>query len=450
MEKKYHLLFALCSAFIVFTALTANAAAVNFNMRVCMDWRSDFSDAELGEDYLDDNALAYWSDAFGYYRISYASNDSTIDEGYLDTNGCSPYITATDGVQYRVRQGTRFSRNDAWVYLNTDDTPYDENNYPEPADWPHGAVLYSTYYTPSGHSSGQNYTYDAPLGYQGYYSNMGAIVQRYMRYTNTLDIPANTHLHLRGFTAGSWYSGEDDNGSGTGTDQRITIRYWGSDHSAQKFRVGHEIGHAVGSMTTDRMSGSDYGLKLLDADGFCYCVGEGAGTDPTHCLNSKEHILAAENEGWAHFISAELFNVRDDSDGWFGSYRDVTEPSPYPNGPGTTTHTWPWGVDLTLHKFWMEYLCDETTMANRGVEWDWLLFFYQLWSNGTYRLEISEMKDIWPNNGSADADFNWTNSVPANPSIRKSAETYLGAGSSDFTNFTSVAASNGVDHGYGG
>lgn len=443
MENKHHLLMVVFGGFIAFMTMTSNASAANFNMRVCMDWRAEFTDAELGEDYLAENSLTYWTDSYGYYRISYASNDSTIDEGYLDIDGCSPYISATDGVEYRIRQGTRFSRNSSWVYLNTDNTAYDPVNYPEPADWPHGAVLYNTYYTPSGHSTGQYYTHNAPLGFQGYYSNMGAIVQRYMRYTNTLNIPANTHLHLRGFTAGSWYAGEDDNGYGAGTDQRVVINYFGNDHTYEKFRVAHEIGHATGAMTTSNLRGGSTAENMQDGDDFCNCDLIGG---LAHCLNSREYIRAAESEGWAHFVAAEFFNARDDGNGYFGSYRDVTEPNPYPDGGGTTFHDAPWSVNLNTHKRWMEQVCDGTSMANHGVEWDWLIFYWQLWSNGDDRLDISDVKSIWPNNGSPDSEYNWTNSSGA--SITTSAQGYL-AGDEE-TNFFTRAGNAGVDHGHAG
>ena len=42
----------------------------------------------------------------------------------------------------------------------------------------------------------------------------------------------------------------------------------------------------------------------------------------------------------------------------------------------------------------MEDYCD--FFYNRGVEWDWLAFFWALWTeDATYKYNISEMYEIW-------------------------------------------------------
>ncbi len=87
-------------------------------------------------------------------------------------------------------------------------------------------------------------------------------------------------------------------------------------------------------------------------------------------------------------------------------------------------------------------------MAHRGVEWDWLIFFWQLWTDGDDRLDISEIKDIWPDNSSPDSEYNWTNT--SGTSITSSAMSYLGGGSDEYQNFLDKGGDAGVDHGYGG
>ena len=86
------------------------------------------------------------------------------------------------------------------------------------------------------------------------------------------------------------------------------------------------------------------------------------------------------------FISTELFNFRDGGDGFFGSYRDTR----FPNGKYPDIWEFaPWGVDTTDSVRWMENNC--TPWADRGVEWDWLTFFRQVWSLGPDRISIAEL-----------------------------------------------------------
>ena len=89
---------------------------------------------------------------------------------------------------------------------------------------------------------------------------------------------------------------------------------------------------------------------------------------------------------------------------------------------------------------------DRPDMANRGVEWDWMNFFWQVWSDGADRLDIADIHDIWPDDGASTSEFNWTNS--SGTSITTSASGYLSGDQED--NFFDQASLAGVDHGHNG
>lgn len=417
LSKRNTTLFAFVLAILVAATLSVNAnAGTPIDLRICGKWRSQYVDAGFGEDIFTSTGTVDRKASYASYRVTLASNDSVIiAEGDFDTSGCTPYFNAEDGVQYKIRQGTRFIRNrgtstrrTAYVQpIQTGTSPTYSNSY----------VNYIIYYTPSGHSSGQNVTMTNVVN-AGFHSNMGPIVDRLLRYANTLDIPGGTVFHMVGCNSGSGFSG----------DNNMFYKYvaGGTDHSSQKFRVGHEMGHAIGDVGSPRIR---WGTNKSHHSNYCNCTGITSGS---HCLQSWESTRLAQTEGFCHFISTVLFNFRDDGDGFFGSYRDTR----FPNASGPDI--WelaPWGVDTTDSVRWMENNC--SGWANNGVEWDWLTFFWQVWSRGTNRISIADIRSIWPTDGSPESDYNWYN-------INASASSQLST--AKHNNFEDVAEDNGVNH----
>ncbi len=433
-KKNIKLIWALSTMIILISVIdSSNVSAQSFYMRICGKWRSQYTDSGMGETMFSSSSVQNRNAPFAYYRLERITGGwVTISEGYLDSEGCSGYAIVENNKTYAVSIGTKFVKTGpviAYVQpIQTSATPVYSDTY----------RLFTEYYTPSGNSQGAYTTHNAVIN-EGFYSNMGPIVGRMLSITSTLDITSNTTFHMVGCTTGSAFSG----------DNNTYYMYipGSTDHSREKFRVAHEIGHAIGDLGNPRIR---WGDNLTHSSQFCLCMNGG-----TRCLQSWESIRLAQTEGFAHFISTVLYNSRN-SNGYFGSYRNTrfpnaTNPSdiwsmPFCDQP-TLICTAPWSVNTNYNIRWMENNCS-TDMVNKGVEWDWLNFFWTTWSVGADRINIAEIRAIWPVDGSPVEDYNWTNSNPSNFSIRNSAETYLNMQGRQ--NFLNRAASAGVDHGHNG
>jgi hypothetical protein len=155
---------------------------------------------------------------------------------------------------------------------------------------------------------------------------------------------------------------------------------WPTD---DKYIIAHELGHLIAFAKT---SGAGW-EHSYDADP------EGCFTDAgrDHEANSKEHQSAAITEGIAHYYAAIAFNDRGDADCWFRYYKTIDYDL---NGSVNFTDSyaagWQAGLDPTstscqnhyedyLHTtcFWNSSVTPPTTVG-RGIEWDWLQFFWDL------------------------------------------------------------------------
>jgi len=125
-----------------------------------------------------------------------------------------------------------------------------------------------------------------------------------------------------------------------------------------------------------------------------------------------------------------MFNYRGESSNVFVYYKDVRYSSSY-------TDTAPANIDPNYQRRWMENKCTLGLQTNRGVEWDWLAFYYRVWNSGTYKLDVDEIRDIWPRDPDPDSDYEWNN-------ILSSANGTLSA--NEYQNFENEGAGCGVNH----
>lgn len=398
-----------------------NASAGNkFNLKVCGKWRSQYVDGNMGEDVYSSTSELDRAALYAAYEITQAG--SPVSSGYLDANGCTPYFEAEDGLQYKIEQKTRFLRTTNRKYYSQP-IQNGTGNDPDFADW---LLSYVNYYTPSGHSTGQNVTFNKVVG-ANFHSQVGPVIGQMLGNANALNIPSDTTFHVVGgddITVG--YRGEGNVG--------LTWVPGGSATTDDKFHLGHELtGHPVGDLKVKAggarvyLHGSNCGYT--DSDQYCQCIG---GYD--HCIQSKEYIRCAEFEGWAQFIATFLFNHRDEDDGYFGAYRDTLFPASY--GVPNNRKNAPWSLDAYDSYKWDEENCDGDSTPNYGTQWDWLTFFWQVYDSGE-QINISQLHAIWPTEGAAGSSVYWAN-------IISSANSVLGT--NEYLHFEAMGEDNGVDH----
>lgn len=183
---------------------------------------------------------------------------------------------------------------------------------------------------------------------------------------------------------------------------RICLPYPGD--SIEKFVAGHELGHAIHHMHVASFGGAlgtaddpspPSGPTSFWASPHLMC----ARPSYSHFIQSREYIGLAQQEGFAHFVGAALFNAREPYAG-FKCYRDQVYYTP----PGGTfgAYNKPW-LDWGNYDRWLDDHCTigsnwMSGFTGLGVEWDWAQFFWHLWAHGsteTRRWEVSQIFDVW-------------------------------------------------------
>jgi hypothetical protein len=194
-----------------------------------------------------------------------------------------------------------------------------------------------------------------------------------------------------------------------------------TDDAALKSVIAHELAHELqhwalvptpSSDPQDWMYSSDYDADS-DANG---CNDQGSG----HNFNSFEYQSAAITEGMAHYVAAVAFNNTDQADCRFIPNSFVTwDPGLAPTGEEFSCEGW----DPVLEEGddggaeWIYYdvpghnhfdwdpptdpiglppyveCADNTTTSNRGIELDWLRFFWDL--DHAEGLETSDVIGAW-------------------------------------------------------
>jgi hypothetical protein len=103
-----------------------------------------------------------------------------------------------------------------------------------------------------------------------------------------------------------------------------------------------------------------------------------------------------------------------------------------------------------LNVRWMEEYCLDD---DRGTSEDWMAFFWNLWSNGTYRYSINHITNVWEETDpSYEGGYNigekWSSSDPDDSTLVKTVNT-LWPGSENFykrQQFINKGDNAGVDH----
>ena len=136
-------------------------------------------------------------------------------------------------------------------------------------------------------------------------------------------------------------------------------------HNSQfRFVIAHELGHLVQGKGSGRMKADYNGSPSRTDSSACGCafVGEAA-VEGSHCLQSKNSLGIATNEGFAHYFASRVWNYDTPSSCTFVYYKNFKE--------GSTLLRPPLARSCSAPVKWLLNNCAE---GNRGVEWDWMNF----------------------------------------------------------------------------
>jgi hypothetical protein len=357
----------LALASFTLLALLANTSYAWGHYKICGRWAYVYHDAAYGTDYLTHNQGSYGQIYASYTWGQLYRNDILLYAGHLDAYGCAPLQSATPGT-YVLFMIPVLARSSAYVWVSNSD---------QQTEW----SVYGAYLELPGASGTQTKTITMGWSWQ---ANVAAFMARAL-YTNSVP--------------NGWYQAyayQDCPNKPTGAScfrgsGAYGELYYGRPagiyeaDAYMKAVIGHEMGHAVQS----HMFGvPSYDYTQNGNRGWCRCdhVTE---QDCEHCLTSREHISAAQLEGWAHFYASDILNRSTDTAAWFPYYKEwVLDEDGHGHAPPNQIRVYnPVGGWR-----WMEIECPQ---AQRGVELDWLGFYYELNNKTSDKYSIWEIGDVY-------------------------------------------------------
>lgn len=416
---------------VVFSPLTASAS-----LKFCSFWDTIYIDSGFGEDFYTgpSGGLVRRPAAYSQYYL-YNVTDGSYTNGYLDSNGCTPYLPYVKSKVYQFSQGTKVSRNNRTIFVQSDDSSWQDNS-----------VVWFSYVwvSPSTISSNRYYSINNPLILLHPKANIMPIAGRIVANYSTFAYPDGATIAVNTNKAKCPHDGAYT----LSYDQVCVVAdssyAWG-DCTRWKYTIAHEFGHAI----ADRHAGSNlfggtYSHDVSEPKCRCDHIAN-YGSTTSHCLQSREYAQPAQAEGFANFVSSAVFNARVENDGVYvhakpiwkkvnGVWRnDIMPPNAWLAYPANT-----------LYDRWMENQCDPGDQA-LGVELDWMHFFYETWTTGNdYKLTIRQLTNIW--NDVTDPESGWDNATNK-IGIRKACENRWGEEHPKSVIFRDAAEVAGVDHG---
>ena len=327
--------------------------------------------------------------------------------GFLDADGCTPFVIANNTDEISVAFFPLYLR----TTVNIRGFVSDLNLGPQ---WP-DSMPYFLFFFPPGNSLVTQVMLDEE------------------EYVNTIYVAAaNAMERARGGLSDVLYEfrlreqGDNSSTNAFYADEghpQVRIKY--SVAAREKFTIGHEYGHALHI--------AKLGPPLTTAD-LDYSVANGE-PENQHTITSKEWQLTAAFEGFAHFVSALVWNeaVADD-DALFRSG----------------------GEAFALDQFdrLFETNFDTNQFAHQGVELDWAQFFWNYHTDEhttdggdlTLAPSFGAIVDMWL------ASYTWPVQEGFFDDFRDGVETIVGTfGPANpveegLERFDDIAAAAGIDH----
>lgn len=396
------------------------ALATSYNVRFCMEWDVQFDDTDPSpkDDYFNTNDP---EPALGAYYEVKTTGGIPVAAGYAAESGtqqgCTTEMTLNSSMAYDVKVFSKTNIGGNTVVL------YDEDTTPALFS----EVLWNDW-SPTG--SGTQKRDTVTLG--GWVNIIGAA--SWALHRNDSGMTGKTYII---YAVGEYDLDDNDipkppctGGSGTGyATQNDCGKIWiGTSTSDERYIVAHEMGHRVARFANgDMVANSNYFLEPPEVPDSSpvvhYCDYEEAAAG--HAMVSAEYQSAAVNEGIAHAFAAFAFNNSSQLDCWFYYYKELD---------------WDNDQTLDLSVGWVDcqganqctgsagtcdsgvadenYLEDQCYISatfpsyeNRGTEYDWLRFFWDLSADEYVTYE--QILDIWYE---ADPDA-WNRDDAAGPSI---------------------------------
>jgi len=409
------------------------------NYIYCADWMATFSDVGVGEDYATAPDEQWVDASYSWARVM-TSTGSTKWQGRLDAAGCTPVIF-TCGGSYYFDQTTDLAEGQKTFSIIT-------------GQYGSGSIYLHTAFSVSGIGTTTT-TVNIQPQVVGPDVNAAAVVSR------TLASPDNglAEGHINVYSARRCMEDSTNAWDTCAYENNVYIgepNPTGAADSDYKFIITHEIGHTAqrNSMGVPMpwipVAGAPewyhdpyFGDVLDNAPTYCRCGyidPEAEYTNADHCLQSREFIATAEREGYAQFFAAKVWNNPAQTDCYWAYYKKSLVWLP---GIAYVPQLPPSPRTCVTPQRWMESQCP-SGMADRGVEWDWQIFYYNVNTRTANKSSMTDLHNIYKassacNGSCEDKDVRWE-------SFRGSAQNYYASNSYKYQHILTQADLNGVDH----
>jgi hypothetical protein len=355
--------YIIAAATLVLVATLANTSHAVGWYKFCADWAYRYGDAGCGTDYLTHNHSTYGTrKATHTWAVLYVDGWLTWS-GYLDWQGCAPSVPSYTGTYTFAILPALGPSPSIWIFDDEDE------------DW-QWFVWYDS--LPGRASGGQ--TFRLAQGWDFAPSVAAAMTLLLDR----ADVPSGHYKvypyhDCPGSTGGSCY----DPATGIVHLGRAVGAYAAGGYS--KAVIGHEMGHAVAEKLFGRFD-MDYDSDM-GTDKWCRC--DHLSRSAWHCLQSREDVQVAQSEGFSHFYATDLFNNPSHTVAWFPyckewHYDGQGHGYPPPNKVQAYASGSRW--------FWLKNHCLE---FDRGVELDWLGFYYELHNKTSNKFSLYQIGDVY-------------------------------------------------------
>ncbi|MEO8550228.1 MAG: hypothetical protein ABI678_09645 [Kofleriaceae bacterium] len=333
---------------------------------VCFDLKVQYNDAGVGEDYLDAGTGVQTQNATDMRAwITRTSGLFQITEwsGYLNSAGCSPYLTLA-AATHVIHVQSSFEKP-----VDGSTAHHDVKLHGGLGD---NLVTWTRSFAIA--SPAPSLVNVEALANDHTMSVAGVLARMYVGTDTWVPAGTNTTFVDKGCPnlnppTDSCYNGSIYIGPGA--------QGFPADAS-EKFVIGHEHGHFVQG---HRFTFNNFNYDVVsDSVGACRCD-HVVSANQLHCIQSLEQYAAAFVEGFGHFYASKLYNNRLESDCEFGYYKEVYVLF------AVLQPTVPVTCASTIN--WRDSHC--TAIANSAVEMDVLRFLWALYSTLPDRLTMDEI-----------------------------------------------------------
>ncbi|MCC6213812.1 MAG: hypothetical protein IT376_03015 [Polyangiaceae bacterium] len=394
-------------------AAPAPAGPTAVTVKLCTRWRVQYADTGQGEDVW---TSAGWQSVQAPFALAsvFTQGGGTLKWlGNLDASGCTPALTLPAGT-YELRQSTGSTTLSGRAF----------NVYQVTGGTPALTVVTTSFYWANTTTS----TIQMYPAYNNQAVQAAPIVGRLLLVNAFTDLGVNAGTYT--LRMNQECPSVPGNGCVSGG-----VVYVPAAQASWKNIIAHEIGHQIQGAA---MGAPYYDYSQDATEAYCRCD-HVTSANQLHCLQSREQTGAAQIEGWAHFVAARLFNNKSESNCTYVYYKEFLEsgdefPAILPP---------PLGRSCWNPIRWMESYC---VANNRGVEWDWLNFYWKVNSTGgTATISVSQLYDIYRRAcGTYPASCNSSNTVNWTQAL---AGAYVHFGSNQYNASYLHFLNRGMDHG---